>query len=156
MFDCVTLKGSMEIALRDANTGEELERIHVTNTVVTAGRAWVLQHIAGSAVFGGNTTSPLSYVAVGTSTTAPTTGDTGLGSEVTRLTIQNFTSSNLTSNPPSYQIECSFATNLANTTLGEVGLFNSSGSGTMLAHATFGTINKTTSNTLGISYTVSA
>lgn len=152
----VTLKGHMEIAIYDAQTGKEVQRVSQDNTVVTAGRAWVLQHIAGSAIFGGNTTSPLSYVAVGTSTTAPTTGDTGLGSETTRLTINNFTTSNLTSNPPSYQIECSFATNLANTTLGEVGLFNSSASGTMLAHATFGTINKTTSNTLGISYTMSA
>ena len=45
------------------------------------------------------------------------------------------------------------ATNQANTTLGEAGIFNASGANvqTMLSHVTFATINKTTSNTLAIS-----
>lgn len=153
--DTIVLKGSLEIVLRNAYTGEVVERRHVKNTVVTAGRAWVLKHIAGTAVFNGNETRPLSHLAVGTSTTAPATGDTALGSETTRKAIDNFTTSNLTANPPSYQIEASFATNEANTTLGEVGLLNSSAAGTLLAHATFGTINKATSNTLSLSYTIS-
>jgi len=153
--DAILLKGSMRAALYNVYTGEKLREVENKNVIVTAGRAWVLKHIAGTAVFNGNETAPLSYLAIGTSTTAPATSDTGLGSETTRKAIQNFTTSNLTSNPPSYQIECSFATNEGNTTLAEVGLLNSSSGGTMLAHATFGTINKTTSNTLGISYTIS-
>jgi len=157
--ECVILKGSMEIVLRSIFDGSEVERRHVENTITTAGRAWVLQHIAGSAVFGGNTTAPLSYMAIGTATTAPATSDTALGSETTRKAVTaggSFVTSNLTSNPPSYELDCSYATNEGNTTLAEVGLLNSSASGTMLAHATFGTINKTTSNTLSISYTISA
>lgn len=153
--DSIVLKGSLEIILRSIYDGSVVERRQVNNTVATAGRAWVLKHIAGTAIFNGNETRPLSHLAVGTSTTAPATSDTTLGSEVTRRAIDAFTTTNLTSNPPSYQIECSFATNEANTTLGEVGLLNSSASGTLLAHATFGTINKTTSNTLSISYTIS-
>lgn len=153
--DMVYLRGSLEIALLDAVTKKEIERRSIKNTIVTAGRAWVLKHIAGTAVFNGNETRPLSHLAIGTSTTAPATGDTALGSETTRKAIDAFTTANITSNPPSYQLECSFATNEGNTTLAEVGLFNSSAAGTMLAHATFGTINKTTSNTLAVSYTVS-
>jgi hypothetical protein len=153
--DTILLRGSLEIALLNAQTGEEVERISVRNTVVTAGRAWILKHIAGTAQFNGNETAPLSYMAVGTSTTAPATSDSALGSETTRKSIQNFTTSNLTSNPPSYQLECSYATNEGNTTLAEVALLNSSSGGTMLARATYGTINKTTSNTLSVSYTIS-
>lgn len=154
-YDEIRLRGCMEMHLRDT-CGNVIERREVKNVVVTSGRAWVLQHIAGSTVFAGNTTAPLNNLAIGTGTTAPSTADTAMQSETLRLTIQNFTTSNLTSNPPSYRIEVSFATNQANTTLGEVGLFNSSAAGTMLAHATFGTVNKTTSNTLSISYTISA
>jgi hypothetical protein len=63
----------------------------------------------------------------------------------------------LTNNPPSWQAQCTFLTNQANTTLGEAGLFNATGSNvqTMLSHVTFSTISKTTSNTLAISYTIS-
>ena len=153
--DTIQLKGSLELVLKSIYTGEVVERRKIDNTIVTAGRAWVLKHIAGTAVFGGNESKPLSHLAIGTSTTAPATSDTTLGSEVTRRAIDNFTTANITSNPPSYQLECSFNTNEGNTTVGEIGLFNSSAAGTMLAHATFGTINKTTSNTLAISYTIS-
>ena len=153
--DRIELRGSLEMVLYDAKTKQEIERRSIKNTIVTAGRAWILKHIAGTAVFNGNETRPLSHLAIGTSTTAPATGDTALGSETTRKAFDAFTTANITSNPPSYQLECSFATNEGNTTLAEVGLFNSSAAGTMLAHATFGTINKTTSNTLAVSYTIS-
>lgn len=150
----ILLRGSLVAVLRDI-AGREVDRREQHNIIVTAGRAWVLKHIAGTDVFAGNVTAPLKYLAIGTSTTAPATSDTTLGSEVTRKAVDAFTTSNITSNPPSYQLEASFATNEGNTTLGEVGLLNSSSVGTLLAHATFGTINKTTSNTLGISYTIS-
>ncbi len=152
--DVIKMKGSLVAVLRNLQ-GEEVDRREQHNIIVTAGRAWVLKHILGTAVFAGNETAPLNYMAIGTSTTAPATSDTTLGSETTRKAIQAFTTTNLTSNPPSYQLECSYATNEGNTTLGEVGLLNSSSGGTLLAHATFSTINKTTSNTLSISYTIS-
>lgn len=145
----------MKIALLNAQTGQVVQQQEIHNVVATAGRKWIMQKLCGTAVFNGNETSPLSYMMIGTATAAPTTADTALGSETTRKAIQVFTTSNLTSNPPSYQLECSFATNEGNTTLAEVALANSSSGGTMLSHATYGTINKTTSNTLSISYTIS-
>jgi len=155
LSDTIQLIGSLEIALLNAKTGEEIERRSIKNAIVTAGRAWVLKHIAGTDVFNGNETRPLSHMAIGTSTTAPATSDTALGSETTRKAIGTWSTANLTSNPPSYELQTSFNTNEGNTTLAEVGLLNSSAAGTMLSHATFGTINKTTSNTLSISYTIS-
>ena len=148
----IKLRGCYQMRLGDAN-GNSLQEISVDNTVVTAGRRWVLQQLASSLI---NTAQSIGYIAVGTGTTAPATSDTALGSENTRIAINSFVSTNLTSNPPSWQAQASFATNQANTTLGEVGMFNSSSGGTMLSRSTFGTVNKTTSNTFGVSYTISA
>lgn len=152
MQDVIMMRGFLEIILGDLE-GNIVERREVNNTIVTAGRRWVLQQIASSEHV---TAQSISYMAIGTGTTAPATSDTALSSETSRKAIGTFTTTNLTSNPPSWRAEVSWATNEGNTTLGEVALINSSASGTVLGRATFSTINKTTSNTLTISYTVSA
>lgn len=154
----IAMRGFVELALYDANKNEvdrravPVEFQAVNNTIVTQGRRWVLQQIASSEI---NTAQTIKYIAVGTGTNAPATSDTGLQSETTRIQIGTFTTSNLTSNPPSWLAAISLATNEANTTLGEIGLFVTNSGGTMLGRATFSTVNKTTSNTLGLSYTVS-
>lgn len=153
LSDVVQLRGAYELVLACALTGQILERRVIDNVVVTAGRRWVLQQLEST---DHATAQNLSHIAVGTSTTAPATNDTALGNESSRLAINSFTTSNLTSNPPSFRAEVSFNTNQANTTLGEFGIFNSSSGGTMLSRITFATINKTTSNTLAVSYTLSA
>lgn len=158
------LRGFIEYELKDAIRQEVLrkgkayvyddvvEKGSNRNTVVTSGRRWVLQQIASSEI---QTAQSIVQIAIGTGTAAPATSDSALASETTRKAIGTYTTTNLTSNPPSWRAEVSFATNEGNTTLGEVGLFNSSSGGTMLARATFSTINKTTSNTLSVSYTIS-
>jgi hypothetical protein len=149
--DVVNLRGALEIAVHDVYTGEVVEKRSIKNTVVRIGRRWVLHKL--------QSVSPpaeeIEYLAIGTDTTAPATGDLTLGSENNRKAIGTFETSNLTSNPPSWEAQASWATNEGNTTLGEVGLFNSSSNGTLVARATFATLNKTTSNTLSISYTIS-
>jgi len=151
MQDTIKLRGCLEIALMNAK-GEVVDYRKQENTIVTAGRRWVLQQIASSDMA---TAQSISYLGVGTGTAAPATSDTALASEVTRKAIGTFSTANLTSNPPSWQAQVSFATNEGNSTLGEMALFNSSANGTVLGRATFSTINKTTSNTLAVSYTVS-
>lgn len=149
--DYIKLRGSLKIHICDLQ-GNLVEERRIDNTVVTSGRRWILQQLESTDI---QTSQTISHLAVGTNTTAPATGDTTLGTENTRKAIGTFSTANLTSNPPSWQAQVSFNTNEANTTLGEVGLFNSSSSGTMIARATFATLNKTTSNTLSISYTIS-
>lgn len=149
--DVIKMRGCLEIVLGDLN-GNVLDRRKVDNTIVTTGRKWVLRQLSSADIV---TSESISHMAIGTTTTAPATGDSALGGETTRNAIVSFTTTNLSSNPPSWRAECSFASNEGNTTLAEVGLFNSSANGTMLGRATFATLNKTTSNTLSISYTVS-
>ncbi len=152
LADHILMRGRLEVFLHDAITGEVVKKIVHDNTIVTAGRRWVMEAIYSG---GPATAQSITHLAVGTSTTAPATGDTGLGSENTRISVGTWTTTNVTSVAPSWRAEGSFATNQANTTLGEAALFNSSSGGTMLGRATFSTIDKTTSNTLSVSYTVS-
>lgn len=155
--DFIHLRGCIELGVYNAETGEMVDYRKIDNTIVTAGRRWVLEKIGSFS----NQTNSINAVAVGTSTTAPATGDTALGSEITatvgRLTIGTFTTTALTSSTPSWRAEVQFATDQATGTLGEAGLFNTSSAtaGTMLSHVTFSTISKQTSNTLSISYTIS-
>lgn len=149
--DVVLLRGALRIVLGDPHGNIIKEQI-INNTVVTAGRAFVLKQLQ---TVNYDTTKTISHLAIGSGTVAPVTGDTALGGEVTRKAISSFDTTNLTANPPSWQAQISFATNEGNTTLGEAGLFNTSSAGTMLARATFTSFVKATSNTLSISYTIS-
>ncbi len=149
----IRLRGSLRIALRDLD-GKILEERLINNLLVTQGRSWVLGQLE---TVNQLTAQAIGWLAIGTSTVAPVTGDVLLGSEITRVAIGTWVTSTLTANPPNWQAQASFASNIANTTLAECGLFNSSGANvaTMLAHATFASFSKTTSNTLTISYTIS-
>ncbi len=145
------LRGALRIHLCDLE-GKVIDERIIDNLCVTQGRSWVLGQLETTNQV---TSQTISYIAIGSSTVAPTTADTALNSEVTRLAISSFATGGLTLNPPSWQAQVFFATNLANTTLAECGLFNSNSVGTMLGHATFASLVKATSNTLNISYTIS-
>lgn len=150
--DQIKLRGCLRLALRNAWTGMIVEERIIDNTVVTSGRRWVLEAIQSA---NAASAQVLQQIAVGTSTTAPATSQTALVAENTRKAVGTWANAELTSNPPSWQAQVSFATDEANTTLGELGLFNSSAGGTMLDRITYASIDKTTSNTLSISLTIS-
>jgi hypothetical protein len=149
--EVIRLRGSLRMHLMDLE-GNLLEEKIQDNTVVTVGRAFVLGQLESVNHI---TSQNFGYIAVGSGTTAPTTGDTGLRLEITRLAISAFATTGLTVNPPSWQAQILFATSDANTTIAEVGIFNSNSVGTMLARATIASFVKATSNTWAISYTIS-
>lgn len=151
MHGYIELRGSLRIHLQDLE-GNLLEEKQINNVCVTAGRSWVLGQLETTNQV---TSQVISYMAIGSSTVAPTTADTALNNEVTRIAIASFLTQALTANPPSWQAQATYATNQGNTTLAEAGLFNSSAGGTMLAHATFASFVKATSNTLNISWNIS-
>jgi len=148
----IRLRGCLEIHIRDAKTNEILRKIRNPNAPALAGVAWMLQHMLSGE---GATSQTLQQVALGTDTTAPTTADSALGSELARKVVGTWETSGLTATDgPFFAAQADFGTAEANGTLAEAGLFNSSAAGTMLVHATFATQEKATSNTLGITYTV--
>lgn len=151
LFDAIKLRGHLRMQLMDLS-GEVLRTLDFDNLCVTQGRSWVLGQLQSVNLI---TSQVLNYIAVGSGGAAPTTADTALGNEVTRLIVGTWVTSTLTANPPSWQAQALLTTNVANTTLSEIGIFNSSAAGTMLGHQTFSSFVKATSNTLGISYTIS-
>lgn len=149
--EVLKMRGHIRMVLGDQN-GNPIEERNFYNLCVTQGRSWVLGQLN---TVNQVTSQTLTYIGIGSSTLAPTTADTALNAEVVRNAIGTFTTSTLTINPPSLQMLVSFATNQGNTTLAECGIFNSNSGGTMLAHATFTSFVKATSNTLNITYTIS-
>lgn len=145
------LRGSLKMALKDAKTGEILWQMEISNTIPTQSLVWGLK-----AIQSGNsaTTQTINQMAIGTGTTAPATSDTALESETTRKAIGTWDDAGLTANPPFMAALVNYQTDEGNVTLGEVGLFNSSSSGTLVSRATFATTSKTTDNVLGMTYTL--
>lgn len=149
--DVIHMRGSLRILIKDLQDNV-IREIRHDNLLVTQGRSWALGQLESVNI---QTAQTIGWIAVGSITVAPTTADTALGGEYTRVAIGTWVTSTLTVNPPSWQAQASLATNQGNTTLAEAGLFNSSAAGTMLGHVTFSSFVKATSNTVSMSYTVS-
>src|SRR5439155_24472344 len=143
-MEVLKLRGCLRLQLLDLS-GLVLEERLVENLFVTAGRSWILRQLE---TVNQNTALSISHIALGSVTVAPVSTDSALGGEVLRVAIGTFTTSTLTVAPPSVSFLASAATNQANKTLDEVGLFNTSAAGTMLAHDYYASFVKYYSITL--------
>jgi hypothetical protein len=146
-----TLKptGELVIVLRDKD-GNIKEQRKIPNLVVTSGKNLIASRIAG------NTSSVMSHLAIGQSTTAPDVSQTGLITEFTggsnarsSLTVAGGSVSN---NQITYT--ATFAAGNGTGPVTEAGIFNASTAGTMLARTTFLVVNKDALDTLTISWIV--
>ena len=156
LADKAIFRGRYSFMLGDAN-GKPLWKhpIVAENSVVTSGRSWVLKHIM-SAQSSAVSSQIMLDIAIGSDTTAPTTANTALGSELVRVAYTTETDNSGSSAPHVIWI-ASYNTTQGNAAaVSEAALINSSASGTMLSRVTFTTFAKTTSNTLTVSYTFSA
>ena len=129
-------------AVKITKNGEVVREI--PNTIVTAGKNELASLITGNGtVFG--------YMAVGTGTTSVVAGDTTLETELDRnaTTVSGGTATNNT-------IEFETVWNAGDGTgaITEAGIFNASSSGDMLARTTFSAVNKSSSDILTITWTV--
>jgi len=110
------------------------------NLVVDAGKAYIASRICGAAA------TAVSHLAIGSNSAAVAAGQTALSTETARVAISSAT--------PSAAVATIVATVPAGTgtgTVEEVGLFNASSSGTMIARALTGTISKPAG--LGLQFT---
>ena len=139
--------GNVFIELRGPD-GEVKETRQVSNLVVTAGKNWLATYLAGT------NTSNMIMMAIGTSSTAVTAGDTGLGGEFTNQRVVGtlFASQNLWQNTGTWGANAPSST--LTTAVVEAGIFNAPTAGTMYTHATFAAINKAPADTLTIVWQV--
>ena len=138
MKDAINLVGKVEVLL---NNKVVLEK---NNLIVQVGKNFLASAVINSSA------SPFVGMAIGTGTTAASTSDTTLETEVARAA---FTSSSVSTNVVS--LSNTYAAGTGTGAITEAGIFNNASSGgTMLSHVVFSAINKGSSDTLTINWTI--
>ncbi len=140
MKEEIGIKGKLKVELiRD---GKVIQTERVSNIIVTTGKGLVATLVAGSG-------TSFSHMAIGTDNTTEVITDSALTSEVGRVTL---TSKAVTANVIDYIGD--FPAGTGTGTIVEAGILNASSSGTMLNRATFSSVNKTASDALKITWSV--
>lgn len=143
----ITIKCLWKLTFEDINTGKSEIKEYV-NLVTTAGKTMLAQRLAGEA-----NDCNLTYVAVGTGTTAPAVTDTTLETELARKALASVDYSGAVVIARGY-----FGASEGNGTLTEIGLFGEAASatpdsGTLFNHAVISE-TKTSSKTLTTETTI--
>lgn len=133
------MKGHLTIALN----GEVVQE--VDNLVVTAGKGFVASRMAGTSA------NVMSHMAIGTGSTAAGASDTALGSEAARTAL---TSTNVSGAVVTYVD--TFAAGTGTGAITEAAILNASSGGTMLCRTVFSVVNKGASDSMTITWTVTA
>jgi len=135
--DGLKLTGKLKIALN----GETVQE--VDNLVVTDGKGYVASRMKDASA------TAMSHMAIGSGSTAAAAGNSALGSELGRVA--------LTSTAVSAAVVTYTATFAAGTGTGavtEAGILNASSSGTLLCRTVFSVVNKGSSDSMTITWTV--
>lgn len=137
------IKGDLHIVVKDALTGEvKVDRLE-KNLVVTVGKNWIASRMSGTS------SDVMGWMAVGTDSTAPATGNTTLGAEIARVALTSTTPS---TNTVTYVAV--FGAGVGTGALVEAGLFNANTSGTMLSRTTYSTINKGSGDEMTVTWVI--
>tara|TARA_X000001382_G_scaffold88267_2_gene63089 strand:- start:162 stop:587 length:426 start_codon:yes stop_codon:yes gene_type:complete len=135
--DGLKLKGKLSIALNDEVVQE------VDNLVVTAGKGYVASRMKDASA------TAMSHMAIGSGTTNPAASDTAVETELGRVAL---TSTNVSSAVVTYV--ATFAAGTGTGAVTEAGILNASSGGTMLCRTEFSVVNKGSSDSMTITWTV--
>ena len=131
------MRGDVVIKLNDEVVLEK------KNLIVTAGKAFLASAVLNSS------SSPFTYMAIGTGTAAAAVTDTALATELTRSA---FTTSSVASNVVT--LTTTYAAGTGTGTLTEAGILNNSSGGTLLSRVVFAAISKGAADSLTITWTI--
>lgn len=135
----MAMKGRLTIALNDEVVQE------VDNLVVTTGKAYVASRMKDA------TATAMSHMAIGTGSTAAAASDTALGSESARVALTSTTVSGA-----DITYVATFGAGTGTAAITEAAVLNASSSGTMLCRTVFAVVNKGASDSMTITWTVTA
>ena len=133
------MKGRLTIALNDEIVQE------VDNLVVTAGKGYVASRMEGTSA------NVMSHMAIGSGTSAAAASDTALGNELARTQL---TSTNVSGADVTYVD--TFAAGTGTGAVTEAAILNASSGGTMLCRTVFSVVNKGSSDSMTITWVVTA
>lgn len=114
----------------------------IPNLVVTTGKNFIASRMTGS-------TTAMSHMSVGSTSTAAAAGDAALGAELGRVALS---SSSTTGAVTTYS--ATFPAGTGTGAVVEAGIFNASSAGTMLCRTTFAVVNKGANDTLTITWQI--
>ena len=146
ILDDLKLKGRLTVNLL-AEDGSIKQTQEIPNLVVTTGKTFVASRMAGTS------SSVMSHMAIGTSASAAAVGNTTLGAEVARVALTSTTPNN---NDIVYVASFPAGTPAISAAVVEAAIFNGSSGSTMLCRTVFSVINKASTDSLSISWTISA
>lgn len=135
----LAMKGRLTIAINDEVVQE------IDNLVVTTGKAYVASRMKDASA------TAMSHMAVGTGSTAAAASDTALGNESARVALTSTTVSGA-----DVVYVATFAAGTGTAALTEAAILNASSSGTMLCRTVFAVINKGASDSMTVTWTVTA
>tara|TARA_B100001248_G_scaffold261527_1_gene253004 strand:- start:889 stop:1317 length:429 start_codon:yes stop_codon:yes gene_type:complete len=135
----LAMKGRLTIVINDEVVQE------IDNLVVTTGKAYVASRMKDA------TATAMSHMAVGTGSTAAAAGDTALGNESARVALTSTTVSGA-----DVIYVATFGAGVGTAGLTEAAVLNASSSGTMLCRTVFPIINKSASDSMTVTWTVTA
>lgn len=135
----MAMKGRLTIALNDEVVQE------VDNLVVTTGKGYVASRMKDA------TATAMSHMAIGTGSTAAAASDTALGSESARVALTSTTVSGA-----DITYVATFGAGTGTAAITEAAVLNASSSGTMLCRTVFAVVNKGASDSMTITWTVTA
>jgi hypothetical protein len=134
--------GRLSVVLKDSD-GNVKQDLDITNLVVNTGLDFIASRMKDV------TDDAMSYMAIGTGTTAAAAGDTTLGTELDRNAL---TSTTVTGNEIAYV--ASWGAGDGTGAVTEAGIFNAASAGDMLARTVFSVVNKGANDTLSITWTI--
>jgi len=135
----LAMKGRLTIAINDEVVQE------VDNLVVTTGKGYVASRMKDA------TATAMSHMAIGTGSTAAAAGDTALGSESARVAL---TSTSVSGADVTYV--ATFGAGTGTAAITEAAVLNASSSGTMLCRTVFAVVNKGASDSMTVTWVVTA
>jgi|TARA_Y100000015_G_C2367484_1_gene78272 hypothetical protein len=135
--DDLKLKGRLTITLNDEVVQD------VDNLVVTAGKGYVASRMKDASA------TAMSHMAIGSGTTNPAANDTALETELGRVSL---TSTSVSGAVVTYV--ATFAAGTGTGAVTEAGILNASSSGTLLCRTEFNVVNKGSSDSMTITWTV--
>ena len=144
MEDKFGMRGDVELILRDKD-GNVIDQRNIKNTIVDAGYDFICDVI-------GNTSQPndMGWTAVGTGTTPAAGGDTTLETHVVRVANVYAHSAGT----KVFTMTADYAAGTGTGALTESGLLNDDTTGTLLNRIVFDVINKGSSDTLQVVWTI--
>jgi hypothetical protein len=136
--------GELTITVFD-RTGNVKQAMKVPNLVVAVGINYIASRMVGTAA------TVMGYMAIGTGTGTPGSGDTTLGTEAGsgRVALSSFTASTNT-----VTATATFAAGQGTGAITEAAILNAASAGTMLCRTTFPVVNKAAGDSIAITWVI--